>query len=75
MVVGGDDGVGVRFRDHARKHLEPIHVVALALRRVDALDGEAQQVGRVGIGGVDGERDGVDAGDRENLVAADGRGT
>ena len=69
MIPGAHHHVLGRHRNHRPEHLEAVHEVLLAGRRIDALDREAQEPGGIRAGRFDGERDRVDAADRVDDVA------
>ncbi len=69
VIVGRDDRFFVRLRDDACEDLHAMDEIALAFRGVAALDRETEQAFRIGILVIDGKRDGVDTGDRENAIS------
>ena len=75
VVEGRDGGLGHGVRQHAGEGLHAVDEVPFVLGRVDALDGEAEQAGRIGLAKIDGEGDRVDPADRKDAVAADRLGS
>ena len=71
VIARADHEVGRRLGEDRREDLEPVHVVPLVLRRVAALDGEAEQPLRVLGRGVDRERHRVGPRHRGDLVSTD----
>jgi hypothetical protein len=74
MIVRAHQQVLLRVRHDRPEHLEARHRIVLVRLRIESIDRESKQPLLRRGRGLDAERDGVDARDREQLEAADRRG-